>query len=53
MAKHTNAARRAIIESGVEHEKTIQEIISAGDSGYGVGDRTADAIDRLHRRPAR
>jgi len=46
-------ARESIVKTGAEYEKTIQNLASKGDTGHGVGDRTADALDRLRERAGR
>lgn len=48
-----DAARESIVKTGAEYEKTIQNLAGKGDTGHGVGDRTADALDRLRGRAGR
>lgn len=51
--KLVDHARPIIVEKGKEYEKTIQNLTRAGETGDGVGRRTADILDRLHERTAR
>lgn len=53
LQKLVDHARPIIVEKGKEYEKTIQDLTRAGETGDGVGRRTADILDRLHERAAR
>lgn len=48
--RQAQAAREIIVEKGKEYEKTVQELMGAGDSGQPVGDRVVQFLDSLHRR---
>jgi hypothetical protein len=50
VAERKETARDKIVKDKGDYDNEKREISKQGDSGFGVGARTSDAIDRLRNR---